>query len=786
MGKTLSWINSNEMSEPLLLVRHPAPYPTESLFGYLLRLSELNGYQNIAPMMSLAGMKEKAARKLGMKVQSIASISNRSIEELEAIAHYDPANSYARLAGHKVLRAHLRRLRPAICPECVEEKGYIEAQWELLAMTGCPIHKRGLLTSCKSCGKRLTWFRPGLLVCSCGETLTGVALPILGSEEADLLEVIRCCVLRLPSETDNSSRLPISDLSRMDLYPLLTLLRALGRDYHRIGRAAAERYSSGSTAGAARVLSDWPNGLFRMLEAMMATDTSAGFARGNLSRLYFSLFRSRAIPDRTLVEFAKRAFVDFAAKHWGNGGVVKKLLRPYDIDDPEHYLTPGALAKRLNIHHNTVRALVKNGTVPHLTIEARGVERTLIDSRAINISPLLPGRLLMVRKAAAEIGVSVALLRALRDSGDYEVRSAPACSRGFHEADLENFIGRIKSIALMPPLNAKSEVCLTIGTALHELRHSLEAQVHLMHSVLTRDIRLIGSSSTTVADLQIPDIEFRSECEGKMPLWYRETSTSRAIGKQLGCRQEWVLGLVKYGHLEEKQTPIGMRITQKSAEEFANAFISLAAVATANDTSARSLVSTCQSHGIFMLTIEKNHINASFVRREDAQLVVEHVQLNDQRKLGGVRSQAERTEESDGGKAVIQLHSDGPPLMPSYAKQDRSPCPNTLSWKSASDEMECSRDGISLLIAQGLLAQRQTSLGSRITKRSLTQFKRKFISMAELSRIEATKPRKLRRLCVDNNIPVITVRSRLCNHSFIRRKDRDSVLNALAISRTAL
>jgi hypothetical protein len=228
-----------------------------------------------------------------------------------------------------------------------------------------------------------------------------------------------------------------------------------------------------------------------------------------------------------------------------------------------------------------------------------------------------------------------------------------------------------------------------------------------------------------------------------------------------------------------------MRITQRSAEEFANAFVSLAAVAEANDTSARCLVLTCQRHGIFVLTVETSHINASFVRREDAEIVVKYRKL-DKQTLEEECLQEQRPKEFDGRKALMQSHSDSPPLIPSYAKQDRSPNPNTLSWRSASVEIGCSRDGIPLLIAQGLLAQKQTSLGSRITKQALTQFKRKFVSMAELSRIETTKPRKLRRLCVDNNIPVITVRSRMCNHSFIRRKDRDSIVNALAISRTVL
>ena len=42
---------------PFKLVRHPAPYPTESLPGYVLRLSELNGYPSPRSLYRMAEMK---------------------------------------------------------------------------------------------------------------------------------------------------------------------------------------------------------------------------------------------------------------------------------------------------------------------------------------------------------------------------------------------------------------------------------------------------------------------------------------------------------------------------------------------------------------------------------------------------------------------------------------------------------------------------------------------------------------------------------------------------------
>ena len=96
-----------------------------------------------------------------------------------------------------------------------------------------------------------------------------------------------------------------------------------------------------------------------------------------------------------------------------------------------------------------------------------------------------------------------------------------------------------------------------------------------------------------------------------------------------------------------------MRITQRSAEEFANAFVSLAAVAEANDTSARCLVLTSQRHGIFVLTVETSHINASFVRREDAEIVVKYRKL-DKQTLEEECLQEQRPKEFDGRKALMQ------------------------------------------------------------------------------------------------------------------------------------
>jgi hypothetical protein len=63
------------MSTPLL-VRHPAPYPTESLVGYVLRLAEENGYTSPWSVYNLASLKQNEIRTTGFKLEKLEPVIN--------------------------------------------------------------------------------------------------------------------------------------------------------------------------------------------------------------------------------------------------------------------------------------------------------------------------------------------------------------------------------------------------------------------------------------------------------------------------------------------------------------------------------------------------------------------------------------------------------------------------------------------------------------------------------------------------------------------------------------
>jgi hypothetical protein len=121
----------------MMLVRTPFHAPTESLLGYALRLSETNGYETPWHILKLAGIEPSAMTNAGFPVAKLAAILGRRPEALRNIAYMMPfgrQTSYVILEhqlGGSLTTSPFRLQRPALCPECVSDRGYIEAFFDL-------------------------------------------------------------------------------------------------------------------------------------------------------------------------------------------------------------------------------------------------------------------------------------------------------------------------------------------------------------------------------------------------------------------------------------------------------------------------------------------------------------------------------------------------------------------------------------------------------------------------------------------------------------------------------
>lgn len=107
-------------------------------------------------------------------VRTLAWATQTSFEWLSHRSFLHPevrTDRWCRFAGHAFRSTASPPGRSArMCCRCVRERGYCKVSWLMRTVPGCAEH--GLfLDACRHCGRRITWDRPAIDVCTCGRYL---------------------------------------------------------------------------------------------------------------------------------------------------------------------------------------------------------------------------------------------------------------------------------------------------------------------------------------------------------------------------------------------------------------------------------------------------------------------------------------------------------------------------------------------------------------------------------------------------------------------------------------
>lgn len=209
------------------LVATPRPSPRETAIGYVLRLTEANGYagpaiflpdeESLAEARVLRGGRADALARLALVDETTASRL-----EIGGAGH-----TY-RLLGHTVHATDVSIYHHRICPSCIAIDGIYDASWHLRLVTHCPVHRCRLVGSCSQCGRGLCINRQGPGRCKCGAVLEAPAdEEQCSSDTAMLLQAVRSRLLDDEISAPFPDRLAV--LQDVGLPSLLTLLRRLHR-----------------------------------------------------------------------------------------------------------------------------------------------------------------------------------------------------------------------------------------------------------------------------------------------------------------------------------------------------------------------------------------------------------------------------------------------------------------------------------------------------------------------------------------------------------------------------
>ena len=219
---------------------HPKPMKNESARGYLLRIVELNGYKSIPTM----------TRSWGSNFISSVSVAskywNKLSKSLEPALCMQQGELLQYFEDHwttKIYRSDNVNLRKLfhhdcrICPHCIKETGYIDANWDLSLFIICKKHQCLLIDKCPHCNAKISWKRACLDIChECNnqyselkpvlldthEPLLRLANIVLGHSSHSLEKIVILCQ-RMYRPADNILSIP--HLAVMPISKLVILLR---------------------------------------------------------------------------------------------------------------------------------------------------------------------------------------------------------------------------------------------------------------------------------------------------------------------------------------------------------------------------------------------------------------------------------------------------------------------------------------------------------------------------------------------------------------------------------
>lgn len=482
-----------------MLVLTPRPRATESMYGYISRLSAANSLGSPQALLSLAGASPRRwLKNLPEVINQLSALVGHDVELAKLAYHREEGGKYKTiLLGHSFPKNLLRLKHPQVCPECVKEDGFVGAQWDSHLVIACPRHRRYLIKACSGCGKRLSAARRAPSVCTCGHDFAEDRAPPAPAVLCDLMAIVIQRILRAPVPHANPSRLP-DELKSISVH-------ALHGAIYRVGRfAMAETGKWRSDPGccvlpAAEALADWPLGLERVLTRLdqRAKRCQAGETRflKRYESLYTSLFKAPSF--RAEMHFVKKAFVSYglsSEKEHIDPRIAKVVPESARLQSRRQF------AKVLGVMPGTLHKMLQAGLVKGHAVRRGGRQQVMFKVTA-QTPKRSPGKSLGDREAARYVGVPVSLLLELRASGHLRRDHLGTKLKSFHEKDLEDLKARLLRSA--DRVEGQLPGTVRLGYVLARPK-SVVAKAKLVRALLDGALQAQGRNGDSVESILVP------------------------------------------------------------------------------------------------------------------------------------------------------------------------------------------------------------------------------------------------------------------------------------------
>lgn len=592
-----------------LLIRTPAPFPTESLFGFVLRVAEANGYDSPRVVMQVAGLDRGWSQQPmpGLPVAPLARALGRGEAELHAIAYRCPrVDEWTfQVLGHALGGQpgdYLSYRRPAVCPMCVRETGFISAFWDLRIANVCPVHGVGPIRLCSSCGSHISWMREGLLRCHCGEEFDSTSEEVLPPQDVELMRLVEAKLVRKSIEGAKSMGFPVEWADRISFRAFAHAIDLLEAS----ARSVNPELDPDQRVSAAAALADWPNGYHRLLRAvgnqsLKVTPDASGLCK-QFEQFYGPFFRNTPLGRE--YDFLRQEFIRFGQVEWGRGAILPKLLNG-ETKSEARFESKSAFSRRHGLNNATLNRMIRDGDVVAVTTKEGRGGRTIIDVDASKVPEHVRSDevTITVREAARLIGLPVAVIRVLRRNGVLKTPLRAGRGGTWYRVDVEAFLSNAQSLAA-GMTRAADGLCLS---DLMRLKfRTADAKAKVVAEVIEGRVPLIGAVGTTVGGLQVSRASIEPVVLQTRIVSLGGTQSLPQAAASCGISPDVIADALAKGLLAVTQISGYDRVTNASITEFRAKFVPLIRLADDLNTTARPLGRICDELGIPVQRLERS------------------------------------------------------------------------------------------------------------------------------------------------------------------------------------
>jgi hypothetical protein len=433
------------------LLRRGAPRPDENLLGYIVRLTEENGYETPAwiTMLGKAGYRGSKWKEIGE-----TGLSNCSLMFYDEAAYYDGLAQVTGATSEAIQRAAypaappakrgsvrywmfnepvsrtLIGTKPKICPDCLAEQNYCRKIWDLTIMTVCPLHRCSLISSCPQCQQPLRWHRNEVARCHhCGvDWRSCLEQRRVPEQELEYVrQIYRRCGLTvntLPAASTN----PLYSLNLEDYIRVLFFIASqfdgLNETIGKCLRKNSVEKLHSLMARAFIVFEEFPHNYHEFLEWRRSVPTELPNSKkncetglhkdfGNFWITIYTVFKSQQFG------FLRDAFEQYLRERWDGGYIStnSRLNESTRFSKDRKYLTRGQAMRLLKTHLGWVDRFADEGRIK---VKVKRTEhKRLMLYNAVDVRRLRAefDQSLGLQPTAKRLGVGVKQLKELVEYG---------------------------------------------------------------------------------------------------------------------------------------------------------------------------------------------------------------------------------------------------------------------------------------------------------------------------------------------------------------------------------